>query len=445
MVLEGSVALLRNDSTHMNERLKLLPLLLLYILFVLLASENELSLDEPRYVMFANNLSHGYFSPRNSINLWNGPGYPIVLLPFVLLEASWLSARLLNALLLFGAVLYFDGTLRLYMPERHALRFAYLFGIYPPLFAHLHHLLTEPISLFLICGFVFHFCKLSQSKTGSWLHLILAGFFLGYLALTKVIFGYVILVSLMVTVLLYVWKSTESTKRTVWAFSVALIFCLPYLVYTYSLTGRFFYWANSGGMSLYWMSTPYEAELGDWLSWNDIEEDPSLTTNHKVFFEEVLGLPSIQRDDAFKRQAIRNISENPKKFVFNWVANVGRLLFNYPYSYTPQKLSTFAYLIPNLFIVSLLVLSIYPAYLGRRLIPYEIYFLMGFGIIAFWGSSLLSAYVRHSLPLVPVFYLWISFITTRVLRIEVRQQSFQADMYVVRGGGLEGDQQRKIG
>ena len=40
-------------------------------------------------------------------------------------------------------------------------------------------------------------------------------------------------------------------------YALALVWCLPYLAHTYSLTGRWFYWGSSGGMSLYWMSTPY--------------------------------------------------------------------------------------------------------------------------------------------------------------------------------------------
>jgi 4-amino-4-deoxy-L-arabinose transferase-like glycosyltransferase len=272
----------------MQEKIKLLPLLLLYILYILLASkdlasENALTFNvaEPRYAMFANNLSHGYYSPRDDIEpeypevrlfqvsvlnrediyLWSGPGYPIVLLPFVLLRMPWLLARLLNAFFLFGAVLYFYRTLRFYMSERPSLYFSFLLGVYPPFFARLHLLLTETLTVFLICGFMFHFCKLSQNKKGSWTHLLMAGFFLGYLALTKILFGYVIITSLTVSLLLYAWKRTDRFKRAVWVCCFALLTCLPYLFYTYSLTGKVFYWANSGGMSLYWMSTPYEGEL----------------------------------------------------------------------------------------------------------------------------------------------------------------------------------------
>jgi len=105
--------------------------------------------------------------------------------------------------------------------------------------------------------------------------------------------------------------------------------------------------------------------------------------------------------------------------MINWASNIGRLLFNYPYSYTPQKLSTFAYLIPNMFLVVLMVFSIYPTYRARSVIPGEIYLLLVFALIAFGGSSLVSAYARQFLPLIPIFGLWIFWVWSKVMRIEI--------------------------
>ena len=33
--------------------------------------------DEPRYLQYAHNLLHGYFSPKEKLDLWSGPGYPL--------------------------------------------------------------------------------------------------------------------------------------------------------------------------------------------------------------------------------------------------------------------------------------------------------------------------------------------------------------------------------
>jgi hypothetical protein len=45
--------------------------------------------DEWRYFYYADNLLHGYFSPRPRVFLWNGPGYPAVLTPFV--KLGWVE------------------------------------------------------------------------------------------------------------------------------------------------------------------------------------------------------------------------------------------------------------------------------------------------------------------------------------------------------------------
>jgi len=122
----------------------------------------------------------------------------------------------------------------------------------------------------------------------------------------------------------------------------------------------------------------------------------------------------------FKKQAIRNILDHPMKIFMNWLANIGRLLFNYPYSYTSQKLSTYIYMIPNMFLVVMMAFSIYPTYRARKWIPFEIYALLAFGLLAFGGSSLLSAYVRQFLPLIPICFLWVIFVWMNVVKIEIK-------------------------
>lgn len=181
------------------------------------------------------------------------------------------------------------------------------------------------------------------------------------------------------------------------------------------------FWGNSGGMSLYWISTPYDNELGDWQGSRTVLENPQLYKKHYEFFKRIENLPPIQKDDEFRKLAIQNIIDHPSKYLKNVLANVGRLLFNYPFTNTNQKISTYFFMIPNMFLVVVFILCIYPAFLGRKLIPDEIYGLFLFGLIAFGGSSLLSAYNRQFWPLVPVFMLWISFVITNIIKLEIKR------------------------
>ncbi len=370
--------------------------------------------DEGRYVMFATNLSNGYYSPQNEIYLWNGPGYPIVLMPFVMLKLPWMAAKLMNPLFLFAAILYFYYMLRFYMKDRAALFFSYLLGMYYPFCRYIYMLLTEQLSLFLICGFMFHFCKLHREKGNSWIQLLVASFYLGFLALTKIFFGYVILSGLLLFLMLYIQQRKNAFKKTFLVYLFSLLLCVPYLSYTYSLTDKILYWGNSGGLALYLMSTPYEEEFGDWF-----ERDSAY---HQKDYKEFEGLSNIEMDDAFKKRAIENITNYPMKYIKNWMANIGRLWFNYPLSYEPQSLKNYFYILPNMFILVLWVVCIYPTIRGHELIPFEIYVLMLFTLISFGGLSPFNGENRYLWPIIPIFILWISFVFTRILTIEIRKQ-----------------------
>lgn len=375
--------------------------------------------DESRYLMYANNLLNGHYSPRNYIDLWNGPGYPIILMPFLKLKLPLLAAKLLNPLFLFGAILYFFQTLRLYMNDRSAIFFSYLLGLYPPFCRYIHFLLSEQIAVFLICGFTYHYCLVSRNNRFSWIQMVITSLFLGYLALTKVFFGFVILSGIIIFMSLYVWQNSNVFKKIFLVYLFALLICIPYLYYTYSITGKIFYWGNAGGIGLYTMSSPYEDEFGGLRTKNLYESE-----NHIDLFNEFdkRKLTNIQIDDELKKQAIHNIVNNPAKYFKNWMANIGRLLFNYPFSYDHQKLSTYFYFISNMFLVVFCILCLYPSYVGSSLIPTEIYGICLFFLISFGGSSLVFAESRYFSPLVPLLMVWISFTLTRLLKIEIIQE-----------------------
>ena len=132
-----------------NGTLKFLPLLLLYLFMVIMLSSTTFLGDENSYAAFASRLSQGYYSPNNGISLWFGPGYPIVLVPFAYLKLPWLVAKLLNAMFLFGAILYFYKTLALWLQETYSLIFTFVMGLYPPFLRAVHLLLTENLVFFL--------------------------------------------------------------------------------------------------------------------------------------------------------------------------------------------------------------------------------------------------------------------------------------------------------
>ena len=217
---------------------------------------------------------------------------------------------------------------------------------------------------------------------------------------------------IILSLVLYILLKNSLLKKTFLVYLFALIMCVPYLFYTYSLTDKTFYWGNSGGLSLYLMSSPVEDEYGDWSSRN--------SDYHKQDYAKLKGLSNIERDAAFKKIAIENIKKYPSKYFMNLLANVGRLWFNYPNSYTYQKLSNYFYIVPNMFIFVLWVFCIYPTLRGLKMIPYEVNAMILFTLISFGGMTPLDGEGRYLWPLIPLFVLWIAFVLTRILKIEIR-------------------------
>src|SRR5277367_3000315 len=75
------------------------PFLFYYVYYIIKNKWPSLYGDEIRYVDFAHNLIHGFYSPHAPhINLCSGPGYPIILVPLIALHIPVIYITLMNAL-----------------------------------------------------------------------------------------------------------------------------------------------------------------------------------------------------------------------------------------------------------------------------------------------------------------------------------------------------------
>ena len=399
-----------------RELLWLLPALALYVVVVVAFATDKLVGDEGRYLDYAGNLTHGYFTTREELNLWSGPGYPLFILPFVAAGAPLLVIKLLNAPLVFVGICFMYATARQYAGRRSSLLYAWLLAIYPTFSRHLPYVLTEALALALICCGTYCLSRWYRTPRPIW--LIVAAVVFAYLALTKIFFGWMLMAGSVVFLLLALIRPLRPLWRLGVVLALALALCTPYLAYTYWLTGKPFMWGNSGGLSFYFMTTPYPNEYGDWWGAQDPLKDPRLG-RHKPLFEELEKLDPIERDTRLKQEAIKNIRRHPAKFLENWAMNVTRMLFSYPHSYTLQRPSTFFYLLPNMLVVSLMLFLIYPTIVGRRLIPPEVFAILALGGVAFGGTSLLSAFGRLFALCLPMLAPWMLVTLVRVVRVRV--------------------------
>ncbi len=355
--------------------------LTVFVIFGLKTQKDAITIgDEQRYIDYANNLLHGYYSPSfQNVFIWNGPGYLIFLMPFIKIGFGVISLRIVNAVIYIFAIILFDQFLQKRISQLFCKIILFYLVFYLPIYSEMSLILTESFTFLLITLFVIeiHKDKINYVKTG---------LIFGYIVLTKVIFSYLLLGFIVYYVVKFIIQRTETNKLFLKLFIVAFLLNVPYLFYTYSLTKKPFYWAMSGGVSLYWMASPHDGEYGDWPSFGfayklmyDTKKSDSL---HLPEIEKISKLNYSQRDEAYKALAIKNIKEKPLKYFRNYIANFQRLFFYLPNSYGKHREIMLWYL------------------------PFNIWLLLGFLWIIFVSirfSSLLTP-VQHLLSLLIISY-----------------------------------------
>ena len=421
---------MKKKFTH-NPWLIFSPFLCYYVYFIITNKWPTLYGDEIRYVDFAHNLLHGFYSPAAPhVNLWNGPGYPFILVPFVALHVPAVYTTLMNALYQYLAVVFLYKALILVANRKIAALAGLLLAIYPNALSMLPVLYTEALTCLLISSFLYSVTLFYVN--GNKKHEIIAGLILGYIILTKIIFGYVIVICLAAGLLLLLFKKSKSYHlRPVKILLLAFAVSIPYLVYTWHVTGKVFYWGNSGGMSLYWMSTPYENEYGDWkvpdLSNNQYptlyksaEADAILKKNHSKELKFMLRNNEVEQDELFKRKAFENIGNNPLKFVKNYYYNFSRMLFNYPYSYSYQDGATVRNIITGSLILWGSVIGMIITWLNWRDIIFPVKFVLLITAVYLLLSGALSAYPRQLDIIIPALLFWMGFLIGNTKKMDLK-------------------------
>ncbi len=414
---------------HQKEYILLL-LLPIYILAILVLSDPKLQGDEIRYVNHATNLTKGYFIDPDHPAIHVGPAYPLVLVPFIALDLPLIVPTLLNAILVFLGVRFFYRATRYYAEnDNYALIAALCLGLYPPIFRWMPLLHYESLAVFLVCGFIYNFTMALNPNNKGNSPIVWSGVMLGSLMLTKYLFFYVTLCVLISLTCIWLWKKDTVLRQSLIIFVFSLIIFSPYLIYTYNLTGKPFLAGTNGGEVLYHRTTPYPSELGNWFESHYILTDDKndtyfdldqLRKNHREFYQKIENLSPIERDSAFKAVAIQNIKSNPAKYIKNSIANVGRFLFHYPFSYRAHSLQTFGYLLPNMFLITICLLCIYPAVRNLKSIPLSLLILLLLIIVYSSAICVLGGRGRHFIIVVPFILLFITFVTSNVIKISYR-------------------------
>ncbi len=379
------------------------PFLLLYTLIILFFKKTNYVGDETRYLMFAHNILKGFYSPPPpDINLWNGPGYPLILSLFIKLHFSDMVIVLINGVFIYLSLVLTYKTLLYFLSGKKAFLLTGVLGIYYPLYRMLPKILTESLTWFLVSLIVFLSFKLYYENKKYILNISLLGMSIFYLMITKVIFGYVVPVLLLLLIFWHFIFHHNYIKRYLGALSLSLLLSVPYLYYTYTLTGKYYYWSNAGSMSLYLMSTPYENEDGRFMLPQELLQSP---LHHREADSILVKMPSLQMDDALKKVALKNIKNHSTKYFKNWLSNLYRLFIAGPFL---DKSKNIIYTIPNIFVLSIIIWSFFVFRKNSNKIPFSLYFLLLFFLIYLGGNSLVSATSRMFYISFPFWIVWVA-------------------------------------
>jgi hypothetical protein len=381
--------------------------------------------DEAGYLELARNLADGHYatgrpdalldaSPAYP-DLWFGPGLPLVLALPVAAGMPLDLLRLTGPVALVLALVVFFRLCRRFITPLGAVASTWALGLYLPLYTVLPNLHSEPLAVLLVVFAMYAIARRLEGDGRVW--LVVGAASLAGVAVTRVAYGWVLTVSLGVFVLWWVVSRSPRARSMTATCALALVLCVPWLAYTSIETGRVLQWGNSGALSLYWMSSPYPGDHGDWQQANAVFTDPDLGP-HRPFFESLRGLELPEQNAQLERKALEQIREHPLAYLGNLGTNLSRMLFDVPYSHEPERSNALLFALPNAILLGAVAVAAALSTRVRVLLPAPWAPFAIFAATAFGLHLLVATYPRMLIPIAPVL-VWLA-ATTIAAYLRVR-------------------------
>lgn len=435
-----------------NPWLVCIPILIIFLLDVFILGKNEPLSDGIRYWKTADDILDGFNATPilEGYLLVNGPLYPLLLAFFKGLGFSVKACIYLNAFFLYFGFTFFFKTITQFVSFTRGMIATYvLVFIDPFLFYWGAKLYSEPLAILWVSLLLYYSLQLFKNPKSNTIFKVAV--ILTFLILTRVIFAYVTVVFLVIGLIGMIFLKHEFYKKLSKIGVLSLLFCLPYLIFTYSITDKFFYWSSNGGLLLYWTASPYEEDMGEWHTlhinhdhfaarYNSFSGLDSLylrnvneviinkiNNNHKAFAESLSGKNILESDDALKEKALSNIREHPKAFFKNWLLNIGRLLVGIPHAiyHKPPFSPVFTLIntVKSSFLICFLFMSVI-LFFGRPIVQnLYLFWILILLIIYLGGQSILS--VQSQRFMLPIYPLILFFITVSLNNfIEIKKNNF---------------------
>ena len=390
--------------------------LALYAAMTVLADRPDMIWDEGRYRWYAGNLAQGFYNTPDKPDIINGPGYPLVLAPLIAVGSPLIVLRGLNAVFMALAAWFSFRAVLPYAGRKWALGIALVTALHPSVLRVAPRLMTEPLTLACVAGFAWAFTAALRAERLSWRLVLASAFAFGWLTLTRVFFGNVLLAAaVLLAVLLIFAKHRVRVLRALLVLAQAFVMCVPWLAYTHSRTGEWLCWSTNGGELLYWVTSTKPGENGHWFSEEESQTLPELVANgHRDFYKANYYLPVLEREAALKARAMQNIRENPSGVLWNWLCNQSRLLFGFPRSHLLVEWGSLLLVGINGVLVAWIGFVGWQAWCQKMQVLTELIVLALLTAIYLGGSGLLPGLPRYTVVIWP----WVGLVAASLVQMK---------------------------
>lgn len=380
-----------------------------YCALVLLAPAGSIERsDEPVFLGYAHRIVHGHYAARDGVDvhfLWYGPGLPGLLAPFVAIGLPLKLIRLLGPLLLVLGVFLLNRLLSRYVSERATFLCTAAFAAYFPLYRVLPRLYSEPLAIVWLLLAVYlgvRYVREGRRWFGAGAAVALTA-----LAMTRLEYGWVLIGSVVICALWWLLARGTVARRGLAMMAVAVLLCVPWLVYTHHLTGKTLYWGNSGGLSLYWMASPHSRDLGEPHPVAEVFTNPQLADD-RPYFRSISRLQAVAHDSALRKEAKKQIEAHPARYAERLAFNFSRFWFRAPFSFDSFGPQALFYTVPGGLLLLALILAAASFLRRRRRLPAELLPFLPVVVLGFLVHLAVAGYPRSIEPLVPLFMLFVA-------------------------------------
>lgn len=396
--------------------------LIVRLYFVFIYPQSPVITDAKRYDVLGWNLAsgNGFVNETGKAELGRGPGYPFFLaVVYRIFGHSYHYARFSQVLFSMFTLLLIFLLAKDTFGKNTAFLSLIIASFYPPFLSYNGILYAETLFTFFIA--LSSYLLFLGNRQKKWWIYILLGVVSGCAVLVRSEFILLFLCFFALTII----YSRENLKKFIYVALIAALVIAPWTIRNYKVSGRFVLVSSLFG-SMLWISS-YE---GEWLEWHN--DDP-------YYAGLIKGLDEVEKDKILWAEGIKNIKENPSRYLKSCFKYLGRFwigghsntfyglrdsLPNYFFAKAYGKvIIKVMFLIFNTALIILGGCGIMTAIRTLRDKKGELMFLISPIFIMMMMHTLLFGTARYQVPIMPLMIIFAAFglFSLQQVRMELRK------------------------